>query len=81
MQHKLVVVLLIVIFAISLSQRESFAPVIPSNNMSDSTSNQTAQTSGSLTSQNNLWYVMIIVGIIIGVILIYFVMIHNQKPS
>ena len=80
MQHKLVVALVIVIFAASISQRESFAPVIPSNNMSDSTSNQTAPTSGPLTSQNNLWYVMIIVGIIIGVILIYFVMIRNQKP-
>ena len=79
MQHKLVVVLLIVIFAISISQRESFAPIISPDN--SSISNTTAQTSGSIESQSNLWYVMIIVGIIIGVILIYFVMIRNQKPS
>ncbi|MDE1725525.1 MAG: hypothetical protein KGH76_06485 [Thaumarchaeota archaeon] len=81
MQHKLIVVLLIVIFTISISQRESFAPIISSDNMSDSINNQTAQTSGITTSQNNLWYVVIIIGVIIGVILIYFTMMHNQKSS
>ncbi|MDE1812691.1 MAG: hypothetical protein KGH85_07490 [Thaumarchaeota archaeon] len=80
MQHKLVVVLVIVIFAISISQRESFAPIISSDNTS-SINSQIAQTSDAMTSQNNLWYAMIIVGVIIGVILIYFVMIYNQKTS
>ncbi len=79
MQHKLVVVLLIIIFAVSISQKESFAPIIPSNNTSDIVSNQTTQTPGLTTSQNNLWYVLIIVGIIIGVILIYFIMIRNER--
>ncbi|MDE1876745.1 MAG: hypothetical protein KGH86_07980 [Thaumarchaeota archaeon] len=79
MQHKLVVVLVIVIFAISISQRESFAPIISPDNTS--INSQTAQTSDAMTSQNNLWYAMIIVGVIIGVILIYFVMIYNQKTS
>ncbi|HZS72943.1 MAG TPA: hypothetical protein VFA69_00425 [Candidatus Nitrosotalea sp.] len=79
MQHKLVVISLIVIFAVSISQRESFAPIIPSSNASDIVSNQTTQTSGSMVPQNNLWYAMIIVGIIIGVILIYFIMIRNGR--
>ncbi len=80
MQHKLVVVLLIVVFAISISQRESFAPVIPSENMSSNVSIQTTQTSGSIILQNNFWYVAIIIGAIISVILIYFTMTRNQKP-
>ncbi|NHH98516.1 hypothetical protein DYY66_1858 [Candidatus Nitrosotalea sp. FS] len=79
MQHKLVVVLIIVIFTIGVSQKESFAPIIFPDN--SSISNTTAQTSGSIASQSNLWYVMIIMGVIIGAILIYFVMIRNQKAS
>ncbi|MDE1878504.1 MAG: hypothetical protein KGI07_08295, partial [Thaumarchaeota archaeon] len=62
MQHKLIVVLLIVIFAISISQRESFAPIVSSDNMSSSVSNHTAQPSESTISQNNFWYVVIIIG-------------------
>lgn len=79
MQHKLVMVLLIVIFIISISQKESFAPVIPSGNMSDNAGANGVQQPDSIILQSNLWYVMIIVGVIIGVILIYFVMIRNQK--
>jgi hypothetical protein len=78
MQHKPIVVLLIVIFTISISQRESFAPIISPDNTT-SASNQTAHTSGSTILQNNFWYVAIIIGAIIGIILIYLSMIRNQK--
>lgn len=80
MQHKTVVILLIVIFTISILQRESFAPIISPDNTT-STSNQTVQPSESTNVQNNYWYVIIIIGAIIGIILIYFSMIRNSKSS
>lgn len=80
MQHKTVIILLIVIFTISILQRESFAPIISPDNTT-STSNQTVQPSESTNVQNNYWYVIIIIGAIIGIILIYFSMIRNSKSS
>jgi magnesium-transporting ATPase (P-type) len=78
MQHKLIIVLLIVIFTISISQRESFAPIISPDNTT-STSNQTAHTSGSTILKNNFWYIAMIMGAIIAIILICLSMMRNQK--
>jgi len=78
MKVRFYIFLLLIIFAIGVSQRESFAPLIPSpeNQKSTINTNETAFLPRSIIS-DNFWFILVIIGISIICILIIIVFLRK----